>query len=466
MVAKIIGNKFATPNLIRLLLVAGLLAIELMFGLVVAVRSAEAWLLLGAVFGLIVIPLTLVEPVIGLYLFVGTLFTEALLMVGPISVTRVLGMLLVGAWLARALLLNKRLHLHLPPQGWWAVLFIGWGFISAGWATDLQKLFAAVFLLIQGLIHYVVIIDLLNTAQKVRITLTLIVAVNLIVAAIAIVKVISGDLEDGRVNLGQFSVDDINSQAAYLIPSAVILLLFFSYQQQLLLKGLALGAASLVILAILATASRGAMVALAVIVLIGLVIDFRLGQVALPALILGSIAVFFLPPVFVERFDSIFTFSDRGAGRGDIWLVALEIIRANPLLGVGLDNFGVAFDRYLPQTAGILSDIGRGRGSHNTLLNVQSELGLVGLGLFVTMVGCTLQRGWRAIRAFKRQAERQLTMLATAVWLALIGLLVAGLFIEIQYWKLFWLGLALPEIMYRLAQSPRPAAKAAPGVTA
>jgi hypothetical protein len=41
--------------------------------------------------------------------------------------------------------------------------------------------------------------------------------------------------------------------------------------------------------------------------------------------------------------------------------------------------------------------------------------------------------------------------LALATWLSLVGMLVVGLFLDLQYWKLFWLLLALPEVMRRLS---------------
>jgi hypothetical protein len=41
--------------------------------------------------------------------------------------------------------------------------------------------------------------------------------------------------------------------------------------------------------------------------------------------------------------------------------------------------------------------------------------------------------------------------LALAIILSLAGVLLTGLFLDIQHWKLLWLLLALPEVMRRLS---------------
>ena len=134
------------------------------------------------------------------------------------------------------------------------------------------------------------------------------------------------------------------------------------------------------------------------------------------------------------------------SGCGNAWL-----IRSHPALGVGLDGFAAAFDRYLPETPSIISDIGTGRGSHNILLNVQSELGVVGSALFLVFIGITLRSGLVAVANWRRAGSLHSAGLALTAWLSLVAMLVMGLFLDLQYWKLFWMLLALPEVMRRLS---------------
>jgi putative inorganic carbon (HCO3(-)) transporter len=452
-VRSVIAGKFVDRRSIRGFLLASLVVAEIIFGSLVAMRSEDASLILGAAVGLIVVVVTFIEPVFGLYLFVATIFTEASFMLGLASATKLMGILVLGAWIAHSLL-NGGFEIIVPRQGWFAIMFAVWGLFSAMWATDIQKLFTALLLLVQSIASYILIVNLVNSAKRIQIILAIIVIVSLPLALLTISHVLTGELVEGRVDLGQISVGDMNAQAAYFLPGATLLMILFSHKAQLAQKLFLLLGFSVIVLAILATSSRGAMVALLVVFVLGMTIDHKLWQVVFPVLLAGGGAMLFLPRTFVDRVESIVTLSDRGAGRLDIWPVALQIIRARPLSGVGLDNFGRAFDRYLPETPGIISNIGRGRGSHNIFLNVQSELGVIGFVLFAVCIGTTIKSGLVAVMNLRRAGDSQMAALALAVWLSLMEILVMGLFIDLQYWKLFWLLMALPEVMRRLSFEP------------
>ncbi|KPL17499.1 MAG: hypothetical protein AMJ93_14895 [Anaerolineae bacterium SM23_84] len=431
-------------------LLALLITGEILLGHLIAVRPQDPYLIPGAAIGLIVVAVTFMEPVFGLYLFVATAFTEALLMFGSVSAARLLGILVLVAWITRSLA-GGRFEIIIPGHAWFAAMLISWGLMSALWAMDAQGLPSALLLLVQLMALYILVINLVNSVRKIKIVLAIIMIVSLALALLTILRVVSGELVEGRVDLGQISVGDPNVQAAYFLPSATLLMILFSHKAQLSQKLLLLLGFSVITLAILATSSRGALVSLVVIFVLGMIIDRRLWQVALPTLLVGGVAWLFLPHTLVEHLEALVTLSDRGAGRVDIWLVALEIIRSHPALGVGLDSFGRAFDKYVSETPGIMRDIGRGRGSHNIFLNVQSELGVIGSALFVVFIGMSLRSGLVAVVNWRRAGSPRTAALALAVFLSLVGVLVVGLFLDVQYWKLFWLLLALPEVMRRLS---------------
>jgi O-antigen ligase len=446
----VIAGKSVDRRLIRGFLLALLIVAETLFGSLVAMRPENSYLILGAAIGLIVVVVTFIEPVFGLYLFVATVFTEALMMLGSVSAAKLTGILVLGAWIAHSLS-NRRFEIIVPRQGWFAAMFVVWSLMSVMWAMDTQKLLTAWLLLLQSMALYILVINLLNSVKKIQIVLAIIVIVSLALALLTISRALSGELVEGRVDLGQISVGDMNAQAAYFLPSATLLMILFSHEARLAPKLFLLLGLSVIALAILATSSRGAMVSLVVVLVLGMIIDHKLWQVALPTLLVGGGAMLFLPHTFMERIESIVTLSDRGAGRLDIWLVALQIIRAHPVSGVGLDNFGRAFDKYLPETASRVLEIGGGLGSHNVFLNVQSELGGIGSVLFVVFIGMAVKSGLFAVMNLRRAGSLHMAALALAVWLSLVGMLVMALFIDLQYWKLFWLLLALPEVMRRLS---------------
>ncbi len=96
------------------------------------------------------------------------------------------------------------------------------------------------------------------------------------------------------------------------------------------------------------------------------------------AIVLGAmLIVFFSPPVF-NRFLTSFSFSDAsGTERLALWREAVETIKENPVLGLGLGNH-LAVARPLAAS-------GTPFYAHNLYLDIATELGLVGLGLFLAL---------------------------------------------------------------------------------
>ncbi len=445
-----IAGKSADRSLIAGSLLALLILGEILFGYGIAVRPQNLYLIVGAALGLAMVAITFMEPVVGLYLFVATMLTEALFMFGSVSAARLLGILVFGAWIARSLA-SGRFEIIMPTQAWFALMLVLWGLTSALWAMNPPGLFTALLLLVQLVAVYILVVNLVSSVKRVQTVLAIITAVSLVLALLAVARTLSGGAIGGRVNLGRIIGGDPNTQAAFFLPSATLLMILFSRETRLRQKSLLLLGLSVMMLGILATASRGAIVALAVVVGLGIIIDPKLWQVALPASLVGVAALRFLPQTLMERLEAMVTLSDRGGGRVDIWLVALRIIRAHPALGVGLNGFASAFDRYLPETAGLIRDIGTFRASHNIFLNVQSELGVIGLALFLVFIGITLSSGLVAVVNCRRAGLLHLEGLALAAWLSVVAMLVVGLFLDVQYRKLFWLLLALAEVMRRLS---------------
>jgi len=375
-----------------------------------------------------------------------------LLLLGTVTATKLIGVLTFGAWIARSLS-QRRLRIIVPPQGWSAILFAAWGLLSALWAIDTQKLFAAMQILTLSIGLYILTVNLLDSLRRVQIVIAIIVLASLALSSLAIFHVVTGEFAGGRVDVVQVFGTGPHALAGYLIPGAAVLMVMFSRAARVTRKLFFLFGLSATVLAILATGTRAAVVALVVVAIAGAVIDRKVWQAVLPGVVVGGWGVsLFLPSTLLERLESIYTLSDRGAGRLDIWLVALNIIRSHPILGTGLDNFGRMFDRYLADTLGLRTyNVGRGMGSHNTFLNVQAELGMIGSVLFVAIVGLSVTRGLTAVLNLKRAGDYRATTLALGTWLGLLGMLAVCLFLDWQYTKYLWLLLALAEVTQRLS---------------
>ncbi|RKY53124.1 MAG: hypothetical protein DRP89_06655 [Candidatus Neomarinimicrobiota bacterium] len=133
-----------------------------------------------------------------------------------------------------------------------------------------------------------------------------------------------------------------------------------------------------------------------------------------------------------------------GSGRLNIWLVGWEMVKSNPLLGVGLGNFPVRFGDYIGAASLLFGGYGiyQGRDPHNLLLSVQCELGLIGLVIVLWFI-------WRIFsRLFDNRSDPRALLGVTL----LVFLLSANMFVTYQFRKYFWFVLGvctiIPYVIY------------------
>ena len=189
---------------------------------------------------------------------------------------------------------------------------------------------------------------------------------------------------------------------AVLVPlaTAVALTRGFAAPQRWL-AGMAL---LLALPAITFTYARGAIVALVFGSLLWLAI-LRPRHALLVAVVVGLAATALAPAALKERFDPDEGTSGDITLRADIWSAALDIYSREPLLGVGLNNFGEAY-RTLPTT---LDSTSQRRLLHqsqvlvpphaqNLYLNVLAEEGIIGFAAFACFAFAAVAACFRGVR--------------------------------------------------------------------
>lgn len=97
------------------------------------------------------------------------------------------------------------------------------------------------------------------------------------------------------------------------------------------------------------------------------------GSLALILLIFG-LSLFLGGDNALLRGTGIANQEDVSTGRFHFWQTALQIIKDNPIIGTGLDSFGVAFTKYDTWNGSL-----RIEQSHNDYLQIMSDAGLLGL---------------------------------------------------------------------------------------
>jgi exopolysaccharide production protein ExoQ len=232
---------------------------------------------------------------------------------------------------------------------------------------------------------------------------------------------------------------------------------------------------AVVVLSVVASFSRTALLMLAVVVAATLVAPSRMFfrrandklNYFFAILVAGALVAFAGAAPFVERALSIFheqgVSGARGSGRIDLWRAAWRGFREHVLAGIGAGNFRAQSADLLQTTPGVENVLGNPKLSnkfvHNMYLGNLTELGLVGFGLFMAVLVLTF---WYLLRTVKRARaldDPRLERLSAALIVTLVGYAVAGFFLSLELSKplfiLIGLALALDVISRRAVVAAR-----------
>jgi O-antigen ligase len=182
---------------------------------------------------------------------------------------------------------------------------------------------------------------------------------------------------------------------------------------------------------IVATGSRTGLIALVATPVLALLVPrlaARLGWRVLPLYVLGAIilavialAVPSVSELALERYTTLSQIESEETwnGRWANWQGAIDVFTSHPILGVGAGNYAEVAMNYSESVQAHSARKAEVAGfAHNMLLGVASQLGLVGLILFLAMV----------FLAFKTAVSiAQRSSLGTGILLGLIVVMIAGM---------------------------------------
>lgn len=335
------------------------------------------------------------------------------------------------------------------------LLLLIWVTLSALWADNPGAVGDAVWTWWTAAIVTIVVATTLRTARDIRLVIGGFVvgaAISVLVGLVLTGLQPVGDAVDSaRAQSTRLSggLADPNYLAAGLVPAIVLGGAMLGAARGL--SGRLVLAVSIALCAVglAATESRGGLLAAAAAALTSLVVFRQRARVALAlALVLASSGVYFAAtPGTYERITGI---DGGGSGRSDLWRVAWRIGETEPIVGIGLNNF-VTRSQDFVREPGALRDVHliveRPVLVHNLYLQTWVETGIVGLGLFVVVIGGLLALPLRAARHFDARGDPALSTLARAVFVAQLSALVALVFLSAgtdwRWWTLFGLGPAL-----------------------
>ena len=359
------------------------------------------------------------------------------------TISRFAGILFAVAYgvprLSRIPRLSRLTFGAMPSAGW---AYSGWAIVSLGWAIDAGTAWLHLQTLIQLFLIAVLVADFV--VQRPAIVRPIFWVYSLSAAATALIgtqSYIAGNLyQDARAVAIQGQ--DPAQFAAILLPALV----FGLYE---VLNGgrriLGSAVALLGTIGVVVSGTRGAWFAAAIVVLFFILPQLRpRRRIAAIAMTLALLLVAYQIPgissLVADRTGN--ALSTGGAGRTNIWSVAVTIYGTAPVLGVGYANFPVAYTPDVVRASDVTSWATlQGRGPHDLVVGTLIELGPIGLLLLALFLGpLVLRRGWGPDAATVRAA--------------LASLLTAGLFLDIlsspkQVWLVIGLAAGLTSIAWR-----------------
>ena len=281
-------------------------------------------------------------------------------------------------------------------------------------------------------IHFVsfglvfVMINSIDRLEDFNIIVTMIVFSATIVALIGLYQYIVGvPVDAGWVDVSNnpdikarvYSVfDNPNILAEYLVMTIPLSISLFWYTKKIVKKVLFLATSAILTLSLVLTLSRGGWIGFAVSALIFILLVEK--RFLLSIIPIGIGGLLFLPKSILSRILSIGNLGDSSNSyRITMWKIALNIIKDNPLAGVGFGHkpFQQTFETYI-------SDMPTYH-AHNTYIELAAELGIPGLIAFLFLMFIIFKYG---IQKLINQENRYIKIMAAGLFAGLGGLLAHG----------------------------------------
>jgi O-antigen ligase len=367
------------------------------------------------------------------------------------------GVLLAAVWIAtlpgnpdaRAILNEHRGTLAT------LVLLLLWLTLSLAWADDLGRGLESIWHWWAVALLFCVVMTSMSPVAARRVLIAFVVGGVLSVLA----GIANGDLTAataataGDARLGS-AAGDPNILASGLVPGVVLAAALATAVRSVPFRCVLVVAILVLTAGVIASQSRGAVLA-AVATAVAALVFFkrrRMHAIVVCMLAVGvAFALFTVNPLALERLT---TFDTAGSGRSDLWTVGWRVAEDHPIAGVGLNNFGAVAREYVRETGSLerVNQLETGHMIHNVYLQFLVDTGAVGLALFLVFAWGCLRAAWAAGNRFQAIGRDDLEALSRGILVGTIGMLAASYFISHGVDRRLWVLLALGPAMLHIAR--------------
>ena len=268
--------------------------------------------------------------------------------------------------------------------------------VSTSYATDKALALGESARFITYIIMYFIVKYELNIKEEINVLLKCFIFTSFILSCFGIVQYFTGfalteifqkSSEAGGSTRIAATLSNPNAYGAYLILIIFPVIMLSIYEKNKKKKMSYILFSILIIVNILMTNSRNALLGFA----IGLGVLTLIYSIKLIFALGGfGVLICFIPSVF-QRLKGATSLSSEDP-RVKLWKTALMMIKDHPLLGVGNGNFVTLYNGYVKKHKELHYYYYKDYPTHNSYLKVQSELGVIGIVSFLGIVITSLFR--------------------------------------------------------------------------
>ena len=346
-------------------------------------------------------------------------------------------------------------------------LFVLWVWITQTVSVDVLVSFDAAWLLTKVWVIALVAYNVLRTRAQLRMFFAFSLACFMLFPVRgAFVNYFGGYDVQGRA-LWNFAYSNPNDLAAFGILYGTFALVLTSLSRNTLVRLMSFGSLAVIVLLILFTQSRGALLAVGGMLVALVIPRLKNPRVLVGAVALGIGAIMFAPASVWTRLGGLAKITtsetmeldkERSAEqRFQILQIAAIIASDHPLTGVGPGAYAIVHREYAAKLVSQFPIAQGAKDAHNTYLRTAAETGYVGLALFLSLVISMVAWAFKTLKKSKGSEREILRFLAYG----LIAYLAAGFFGSYQYLSILYVHLVLIEAMIRDQQDRATAPAAA-----
>jgi probable O-glycosylation ligase (exosortase A-associated) len=339
------------------------------------------------------------------------------------------------------------------------VAFVLWAALSAVVAPHPEVTWPYVEILFKIGLPFLVGVTTIDSMKKLRLTAWVIVLSQGYIAYELNMTYLGGYNRMAEEGYGSL---DNNGEAVAMNACIGMAIFLAMNEERWWMKALGFGMAGCMIHAVLLSFSRGGMLGLIVTGVVAFLLIRR--RFVHYAFLAGIVACcfYFTGNEVRERFQTIFASGEErdvsAAGRLQLSAACIDLMKQNPFVGVGPDNFPLRAPEY---------GFDEGKQAHTTWLRIGAEMGLVGLLFYAMFHGLCSFRLWRLLRQPTDLPDPWLGHLAQAVIASFVGFAVSAQFVSVEkveapYYTTL-VGVCVLKLLCQLGPQPGGAAAEATG---